>query len=183
MDLPTRRLSLLTPSGHLTLGNLLGALRGMAADQGSGRCVYGVSDLHALTTTHDPRELAAGTRELQTLLLAAGIDPDRSTTRQMATAGRAQVRTVSSSVRGAVPVAWASCRTSRLASMSMSPPVSSIGRERILPMPRRRAASARAMPMTMRPARRRARARSRSSVAPVMSASIARVSSGRSARC
>ena len=79
MTLPTRRLSLLTPSGHLTLGNLLGALRGMAADQGSGRCFYGVSDLHALTTTHDPRALAAGTRELQTLLLAAGIDPDRST--------------------------------------------------------------------------------------------------------
>ena len=32
-----RRLSLLTPSGHLTLGNLLGALRGMAAAQHGGR--------------------------------------------------------------------------------------------------------------------------------------------------
>ena len=63
----------------MTLGNLLGALRGMAADQDSGRCIYGVSDLHALTTAHDPRELAASTRELQTLLLAAGLDPARST--------------------------------------------------------------------------------------------------------
>ena len=79
MTLSPRRLSLLTPSGHLTLGNLLGALRGMAAEQETGRCYYGVSDLHALTTAHDPRELAASTRELQTLLLAAGLDPARST--------------------------------------------------------------------------------------------------------
>jgi tryptophanyl-tRNA synthetase len=70
----SRRLSLLTPSGHLTLGNYLGALRGMAAAQGSTRCFYGVSDLHAMTTDHDPATLASATRELQTLLLAAGLD-------------------------------------------------------------------------------------------------------------
>jgi tryptophanyl-tRNA synthetase len=75
----TRRLSLLTPSGHLTLGNLLGALRGMVAEQHTGDCYYGVSDLHAMTTTHDPATLAATTRELQTLLLAAGLDPGRTT--------------------------------------------------------------------------------------------------------
>ena len=69
----SRRLSLLTPSGHLTLGNYLGALRGMVAAQGSG-CFYGVSDLHAMTLHHDPAELAAATRELQTLLLAVGLD-------------------------------------------------------------------------------------------------------------
>ncbi|CAN5501430.1 tryptophan--tRNA ligase [soil metagenome] len=74
-----RRLSLLTPSGHLTLGNLLGALRGMAAAQVTDTCFYGVSDLHAMTTTHDPRTLAAATRELQTLLLACGLDPERAT--------------------------------------------------------------------------------------------------------
>jgi tryptophanyl-tRNA synthetase len=79
MTTPERRLSLLTPSGHLTLGNLLGALRGMAAGQDSATCFYGVSDLHAMTTTHDPAELAATTRELQTLLLAAGLDPGRAT--------------------------------------------------------------------------------------------------------
>src|SRR3954471_14420934 len=70
----TRRLSLLTPSGHLTLGNYLGALRGMGAAQESGRCFYGVSDLHAMTVEHDPATLAATTRELQTLLLAVGLD-------------------------------------------------------------------------------------------------------------
>jgi tryptophanyl-tRNA synthetase len=74
-----RRLSLLTPSGHLTLGNLLGALRAMAAAQDEDACFYGVSDLHAMTTTHDPAALAAATRELQTLLLACGLDPERAT--------------------------------------------------------------------------------------------------------
>ena len=75
----TRRLSLLTPSGHLTIGNHLGALRGMVAQQQSATCFFGVSDLHALTTEHQPAVLAAATRELQTLLLAAGLDPDRAT--------------------------------------------------------------------------------------------------------
>ncbi len=79
MTHPTRRLSLLTPSGHLTLGNLLGALRGMAAAQHDGACFYGVSDLHAMTAAHDPAVLSARTRELQTLLLACGLDPARAT--------------------------------------------------------------------------------------------------------
>jgi tryptophanyl-tRNA synthetase len=78
----TRRLSLLTPSGHLTLGNHLGALRAMVAtqpDDGPGACFYGVSDLHAMTTRHDPAELRSATRELMTLLLAVGLDPARAT--------------------------------------------------------------------------------------------------------
>ena len=65
-------LSLLTPSGRLTLGNLLGALRPMTERQESA--FYGISDLHAMTTTHDPAELRERTRELMTLLLAAGLD-------------------------------------------------------------------------------------------------------------
>jgi len=76
---PSRRLSLITPSGHLTLGNHLGALRGMVAGQHRDTCFYGVSDLHALTTPHDPAALATTTRELMTLMLAAGLDPHRST--------------------------------------------------------------------------------------------------------
>jgi NAD(P)H-dependent FMN reductase len=57
-----RSLSLLKPTGHLTLGNLLGALRPMAAGQHEADCFYGIADLHALTVTHDPallRELVA----------------------------------------------------------------------------------------------------------------------------
>jgi tryptophanyl-tRNA synthetase len=75
---PSRRLSLLTPSGHLTLGNYLGALRPMAAQQ-DARCFYGISDLHAMTTTHDPAELRGLVAELQALMLACGLDPDRAT--------------------------------------------------------------------------------------------------------
>lgn len=69
-----RNLSLLTPSGHLTLGNLLGALRPMAAGQDGSTCFYGIADLHAMTTAHDPARLRALTQETATLLLAAGLD-------------------------------------------------------------------------------------------------------------
>jgi len=67
----TRTLSLLTPSGRLTLGNLLGALRPMAARQHDA--FYGISDLHAMTTEHDPALLRERTTEMATLLLAAGL--------------------------------------------------------------------------------------------------------------
>jgi tryptophanyl-tRNA synthetase len=52
-----RRLSLLTPSGRLTLGNYLGALRPMAAAQDDAECFYGISDLHALTVPRPPEVL------------------------------------------------------------------------------------------------------------------------------
>jgi tryptophanyl-tRNA synthetase len=74
-----RSLSLITPTGHLTLGNLLGALRGMAAGQETGDCFYGVSDLHAMTTPHEPAVLREAVAEVSTLLLAAGLDPSRAT--------------------------------------------------------------------------------------------------------
>ncbi|MBS41771.1 MAG: tryptophan--tRNA ligase [Nocardioides sp.] len=69
-----RALSLLTPTGHLTLGNYLGALRPMAAAQQHADCFYGLADLHALTTTHDPAVLRATVHEQATTLLAAGLD-------------------------------------------------------------------------------------------------------------
>jgi tryptophanyl-tRNA synthetase len=69
----SRTLSLLTPSGRLTLGNLLGALEPMRLRQDDA--FYGVSDLHAMTTAaHSPAVLAEATRELCTLLLAVGLD-------------------------------------------------------------------------------------------------------------
>lgn len=69
-----RRLSLLTPSGHLTLGNLLGALRPMAAQQHVADCFYGVADLHAMTVPHDPATLRAQLAEQAALMLAVGLD-------------------------------------------------------------------------------------------------------------
>jgi tryptophanyl-tRNA synthetase len=64
-------LSGITPSGRLTLGNHLGALRRFTAPDG----YYFVANLHAMTTRHDPRRLAALTRETATLMLAAGLPP------------------------------------------------------------------------------------------------------------
>jgi tryptophanyl-tRNA synthetase len=64
-------LSGITPSGRLTLGNHLGALRRFTAPDG----YYFVANLHAMTTKHDPRRLAALTRETATLMLAAGLPP------------------------------------------------------------------------------------------------------------
>ena len=70
----SRRLSLLTPSGRLTLGNLLGALRPMRAAQDDAECFYGLSDLHALTTPRSPDALRAAIAEQSALLLAVGLD-------------------------------------------------------------------------------------------------------------
>jgi tryptophanyl-tRNA synthetase len=64
-------LSGITPSGRLTLGNHLGALRRFTDPEG----FYFVANLHAMTTEHDPRRLAALTRETATLMLAAGLPP------------------------------------------------------------------------------------------------------------
>jgi len=75
-----RNLSLITPTGRLTLGNHLGALRRFVAAQDEGHeCFFGLSDLHALTTPQDPGELRATIREMATLFLAAGLDPSRVT--------------------------------------------------------------------------------------------------------
>jgi tryptophanyl-tRNA synthetase len=67
------------PSGPVQLGNLLGALRNWVEDQHTADCIYCVVDLHALTVPQDPSQLRAASLELATLLLAVGIDPDRST--------------------------------------------------------------------------------------------------------
>jgi tryptophanyl-tRNA synthetase len=68
----TRTLSLLTPSGRLTLGSYLGALEPMRQRQDDA--FYGISDLHAMTTEHDPRLLRQYANETATLFLAVGLD-------------------------------------------------------------------------------------------------------------
>jgi tryptophanyl-tRNA synthetase len=68
----TRTLSLLTPSGRLTLGSYLGALLPMSRRQEDA--FYGVSDLHAMTTEHDPRLLRSYADETATLFLAVGLE-------------------------------------------------------------------------------------------------------------
>ncbi|MGH3682977.1 MAG: tryptophan--tRNA ligase, partial [Natronosporangium sp.] len=78
---PVRRLTGLKPTGHLHLGNLIGAIAPMVAGQTSPATssLVAVVDLHALTVDHRPHEVRALTLEQATTLLAAGLDPDRTT--------------------------------------------------------------------------------------------------------
>jgi len=68
------------PSGGLTLGNYLGAIKRWSEMQGDGfdTTVYCVVDLHAITVWQDPADLRDATYEVAAGLLASGIDPARS---------------------------------------------------------------------------------------------------------
>ena len=67
------------PTGELHLGNYLGAVRHWVTDQDDHEAIFCVVDLHAMTLPYDPATLAARTRRTATLLLAAGLDPQRCT--------------------------------------------------------------------------------------------------------
>ncbi|MFE2053618.1 tryptophan--tRNA ligase [Streptomyces sp. NPDC059459] len=76
----TRVFSGVKPTGHLTLGNYLGAMRQWAAeDQHRADALFCVVDLHALTVDHDPARVRRLSRQAASLLLAAGLDPDLCT--------------------------------------------------------------------------------------------------------
>ncbi|TNC51891.1 tryptophan--tRNA ligase [Rubellimicrobium rubrum] len=67
------------PSGGLTLGNYLGAIKRFVQMQGGGfETIYCVVDLHAITVWQDPKELRSATREVAAGFLASGIDPEKS---------------------------------------------------------------------------------------------------------
>jgi tryptophanyl-tRNA synthetase len=66
------------PSGGLTLGNYLGAIKRFVGMQGEMETVYCVVDMHAITVWQDPKELANATREVAAGYLAAGLDPTQS---------------------------------------------------------------------------------------------------------
>jgi tryptophanyl-tRNA synthetase len=67
------------PSGELTLGTYLGALRRFVADQGTTTSIFCIVDLHAITVPQDPDALRRRTLDTAALYLASGIDPDAST--------------------------------------------------------------------------------------------------------
>ncbi len=73
----SRELSGITPSGALTLGNYLGALRRFRDHQDNG--FYFVANLHALTTEHQPARLRQLTLSTAALFFASGLDADRAT--------------------------------------------------------------------------------------------------------
>ena len=74
-----RILSGIQPTGRKTLGNYFGAIRQWVAQQDEADCFYPVVDLHAITLPQDPQELRESTLDTAALLIACGIDPDRST--------------------------------------------------------------------------------------------------------
>ncbi len=67
------------PSGGLTLGNYLGAIKRFVDMQGAEfETIYCMVDLHAITVWQDPADLRRNTRELCAGFIASGIDPESS---------------------------------------------------------------------------------------------------------
>ncbi len=74
-----RVLSCIQPSGMLTLGNYLGALKNWTAMQDEFDCTFAVADLHAITVRQDPAALRSQIYSTYALLLALGLDPEKNT--------------------------------------------------------------------------------------------------------
>ena len=72
-------LSCIQPSGMLTLGNYLGALKNWNAMQDEFDCTFAVADLHAITVRQEPAKLRSQIYSTFALLLALGIDPQKNT--------------------------------------------------------------------------------------------------------
>lgn len=72
-------LSGVQPSGELTIGNYLGALRQWVKMQDDYECLFCIVDLHAITVRQDPAALRKSTLDVLALYLACGIDPAKST--------------------------------------------------------------------------------------------------------
>lgn len=66
------------PTGIFTLGNYIGAIRNWNALQDEYECIYCIVNQHAITVMQDPAELRANTMRAYALMLACGIDPQRS---------------------------------------------------------------------------------------------------------
>ena len=72
-------LSGIQPSGNLTLGNYIGALKHWVDMQDTFDCLYTLVDLHAITVRQDPKVLRERCYEFLCLYLACGLDPKKST--------------------------------------------------------------------------------------------------------
>jgi tryptophanyl-tRNA synthetase len=67
------------PSGELTIGNYMGALRQWVKMQDDYECIYCIVDFHAITVRQDAEKLRKATLDTLALYLAVGIDPKKST--------------------------------------------------------------------------------------------------------
>ncbi len=66
------------PSGNLTLGNYLGAIKNWVELQKDYHCIYAMMDLHTITVRQTPADVRRRTLEVLALYIACGIDPDES---------------------------------------------------------------------------------------------------------
>ena len=74
-----RSLSGIKPTGNLTLGNYIGALRNFKKFQDDYENFIFIADLHALTLPIDPVELRNNTKDIVAFYIAAGLDPEKTT--------------------------------------------------------------------------------------------------------
>lgn len=79
MEEKKRIFSGMQPSGMITLGNYLGALKNWINLQDDYDCLYCIVDMHAITVRQDPVKLRKQARDLLTQYLAVGIDPEKNT--------------------------------------------------------------------------------------------------------
>lgn len=70
--------SAIQPSGTITLGNYLGALKNWISLQDDYDCIYALADLHTITVRQEPAKFRKNTLEAYALLLACGIDVEKS---------------------------------------------------------------------------------------------------------
>ncbi|WRS27038.1 tryptophan--tRNA ligase [Oscillospiraceae bacterium MB08-C2-2] len=66
------------PTGVMTLGNYMGAIKNWVALQEDYRCIYSVVDMHSITIRQDPKVLRENVLRAYALLMACGIDPQKS---------------------------------------------------------------------------------------------------------
>lgn len=67
------------PSGELTIGNYIGALKNFVDLQDEFNCFYCIVDLHAITVPQVPKDLRKRTLDVLSLYMACGMDPAKST--------------------------------------------------------------------------------------------------------
>ena len=72
-------LSGIKPTGRLTLGNYIGAIRQFVEYQDEYEMYIFIANLHAITVAQDPKELKQNTKDLIALYLACGLDPEKVT--------------------------------------------------------------------------------------------------------
>ena len=79
MDTPKKRIfSGIKPSGELTLGSYIGAIKNWVALQDAYDCLYCIVDMHAITVRQNPADLRRRTLEQLAQYIACGLDPEKN---------------------------------------------------------------------------------------------------------